>query len=584
MIDGGHCAADDVALAACLFAADPCGMGGIAVRAAASPVRDRLLALIRQALPDAFPFRRTPLDIADARLLGGLDLAATLRSGRPVLDKGLLAEVGRGVIVLPMAERMSPSLAARLASVLDTGTVSLERDGFAASSPVRLGVIAFDEGIDDDERPPLAIADRLALHVFLDGLRAIPDLPFTAEAIARVRRDGPSSPAAESVRQALAATAALLGVNSPRAWLLAARVARVHAALCGRTDVGEPDAIVAARLVLAPRATRLPSAEPEATQEADQGSEQPADRADGEDSDSGRTDSASIDDVVLESARAAIPAHLLKSLAAPKPIAGRGNAGRAGAFQASKRRGRPAGTRRGDPASGMRLNVIETLRAAAPWQRLRQGADFPKRKSLVAIRREDFRVTRFKHRSETATIFVVDASGSAALHRLAEAKGAVELLLADCYVRRDQVALLAFRGAAADILLPPTRSLARAKRALAALPGGGGTPLAAACDAARLLALALRRKGLTPSLVFLTDGRANVARNGETGRHCGETDALAAAKALRAAEVASILIDTSPQPDARPEALARALGARYLPMPRADAAALSAAARNLIAV
>jgi magnesium chelatase subunit D len=101
-------------------------------------------------------------------------------------------------------------------------------------------------------------------------------------------------------------------------------------------------------------------------------------------------------------------------------------------------------------------------------------------------------VSRFKQRRETTTIFVVDASGSAALHRLAEAKGAVELLLADCYVRRDRVAMLAFRGKGAELMLPPTRSLVRAKRSLAGLPGGGGTPLAAGMDAAARTRAGLR--------------------------------------------------------------------------------------------
>jgi len=95
------------------------------------------------------------------------------------------------------------------------------------------------------------------------------------------------------------------------------------------------------------------------------------------------------------------------------------------------------------------------------------------------VRRDDFRVRRFAERAEATTIFAVDASGSAAAARLAEAKGAVELLLAEAYVARTQVALVAFRGTGAEAVLPPTRSLARAKRVLADLAGGGGTPLAA---------------------------------------------------------------------------------------------------------
>ena len=81
-------------------------------------------------------------------------------------------------------------------------------------------------------------------------------------------------------------------------------------------------------------------------------------------------------------------------------------------------------------------------------------------------------------------------------------------------MRRDQVALIAFRGRGAELLLPPTRSLVRAKRSLAGLPGGGGTPLAAGIDAALALADAGAPRGGTPVVVLLTDGRANIARDG----------------------------------------------------------------------
>jgi magnesium chelatase subunit D len=137
------------------------------------------------------------------------------------------------------------------------------------------------------------------------------------------------------------------------------------------------------------------------------------------------------------------------------------------------------------------------------------------------VRKEDFHVARFRQLGQTTTVFVVDASGSLALNRLAETKGAVELLLADCYVRRDSVAVLAFRGKTAEVLLPPTRSLARAKRSLAGLPGGGGTPLANAIDAAGAMADQIRRKGETPILVLLTDAKANIARDGSPGRSRG---------------------------------------------------------------
>ncbi len=179
------------------------------------------------------------------------------------------------------------------------------------------------------------------------------------------------------------------------------------------------------------------------------------------------------------------------------------------------------------------------------------------------MRREDLRLKRFRDRQASTTIFVVDASGSTAMDRLGEAKGAVEMLLADCYVRRDEVALIAFRGAGADLLLPATRSLTRAKRSLAALPGGGGTPLASGLAAAESLAEEVRRKGRTPTLVVITDGRANVGRDGIGGRERAHADAEAAARAIGQRKLKAILIDNSPRPSPRrrasPSAWARSI-------------------------
>jgi magnesium chelatase subunit D len=272
---------------------------------------------------------------------------------------------------------------------------------------------------------------------------------------------------------------------------------------------------------------------------------------------------------------------VLEALRASSGRARARSSGKSGELQKSGRRGRPAGVLRGDLRAGAKLNVIETLRAAAPWQPLRRreaaATGGSSARPRILIRNDDFRITRFKQRSETATIFVVDASGSAALHRLAEAKGAVELLLADCYIRRDQVALISFRGNIAELLLPPTRSLARAKRSLAGLPGGGGTPLASGLDAAFALADVIRRKGQTPTVILLTDGRANIARDGGQGRPRAEEDAMSAARQLRAAGVTAVLVDTSPRPGPSGAQLASEMGARYLPLPHADANVLSKA-------
>ncbi|HEY8565961.1 MAG TPA: magnesium chelatase subunit D [Beijerinckiaceae bacterium] len=564
----------DASLAAALFAVDPAGLGGIALRARPGPVRERWLADLGRLL--GFGLRKIPPNVPDGRLLGGLDLAATLATGRPVAERGLLAEADGGCLLLAMAERVQPGTAAILAAALDQAEVASERDGFGSRARARFGLVALDEGVED-ERLPAALLDRLA---FAPDLAEVSLRDGDGEGVAtpaqimeaRACLDRGVGVPPDTVA-ALCAAAHALGVTSLRAPLLALRAARAAAALAGRDDATPDDVALAARLVLAPRATQLPSpAETDAADESEGQQETSSEAQSGQNEERDGT----LEDRVLAATSAAIPQNLLASLQLQRDGRAR-TRGRAGASQVGGLKGRPAGARRGDPRAGRRLALVETLRAAAPWQRLRreaQPADAPRR---IEVRRDDLRVTRFVQRARTCTIFAVDASGSAALQRLAEAKGAVERLLAESYVRRDQVALVAFRGRGAEILLPPTRSLVRAKRSLAALPGGGGTPLAAGLDAAALVAEAARRRGETPVIVVLTDGRANVARDGIADRARADGEALSSAKLLRARGTACLLIDIAPRPRREGAALAAALGARYLPLPQADAALLSRA-------
>ena len=580
-------------LVAALFAVDPCGLGGVSLRASAGQLRDEWLALLKKLLPTGTPQRRIPLNINDAALLGGLDLGATLSAGRPIAQQGVLAHADGGMVLLAMAERVPLGTAARLAAVLDTHEVAIQRDGLALKLPARLGVVALDEGIGDDEAVATALLDRLAFLVQLKPLEASDNIDgWTAEDIARARALLPKVSASEDIVQALCAAALALGVYSLRAPLFALKAARCAAALDGVLDVTEAHAALAAKLVLAPRATQLPQAQAETEEEQQESPEQndappepePPEQNEAADqpppeNEADISNAEALAESVLEAAQAAIPAGLLAALQIGQAAKARAQAaGRSGAVQKSQTRGRPMGARRGEPRAGARLNVIETLRAAAPWQKLRerQNPTPPDSKhKRIHVRREDFSVTRFKQVGQTTTLFVVDASGSSALNRLAEAKGAVELLLADCYVRRDHVAVLAFRGKTAELLLPPTRSLARAKRSLAGLPGGGGTPLATAIDAARELAEQIKRRGETPIIVLLTDGRGNVARDGSPGRAKASDDATAAARQLRLSAITALLLDTSPLPQPAAQALAAEMGAAYVPLPHAGAQAVS---------
>ncbi len=574
----------DAVLAAQLFAVDPAGTGGVLVRSRAGPVRDHWLAMMRVSLLPTTAIHHLPLHIADGRLLGGLDLSATLRAGRPVAERGLLAQSDGGVVQVAMAERLASATTVHLTSAMDAGEVAIERDGVSLRLSARFGVVAFDEGLED-EFAPASLRDRLAFHIDLNDLPVGETEVFQIEPerIAAASERLATPVVSDTQIAAICNAAAALGIASLRATLLTVHVARVSAALENNATVTDDDVASAARLVLAPRALIFPQAqEPEKeeqTPEPPPPQEPPPEGDDTGDENQQPDIDRTLDEIILAAVQSALPAGVLAALREESRDRSRSrSSGKAGAHQQSKKRGRPVGVQRGDLRSGARLNVIETLRAAAPWQPLRRReAGGHGAQARVLIRHEDFRLARFKQRTETTTIFVVDASGSAALHRLAEAKGAVELLLADCYVRRDQVALIAFRGTGAELLLPPTRSLARAKRSLAGLPGGGGTPLAAGLDAAAMLADSIRRKGQTPTVILLTDGRANIARDGSAGRPRAEQDATASARQLRAANIAGVLVDTSPRPQPLAAQFAAEMGAHYLPLPHADAATLSKA-------
>ncbi|MEM1051126.1 MAG: magnesium chelatase subunit D [Pseudomonadota bacterium] len=535
----------DAELAANLFIQGPLAFGGMVLRGN-SPAREALVA----AISDQLICRRLPPHIDDERLLGGIDIAASLAAGKPVEASGLLAEAQGGALIVPLAERMGEALAGRLNQALDDKRVAL---------------ILLDDGGELDETPPLALMERLAFHC---------DLTHSRERQATLETPQLATPAAldNEALSAIAATGAALGVNSVRALIHTSQTAAAHATLYGRGVAGQGDLEAAARLVLAPRATQLPPP-PEEPKASDPPPPEPGD--DQQENNQQSTDQK-LEDKVVEAATAAIPADLLAQLA--KGLAPR-QAGASGSGQKRKSglRGKPLGARPGMPRGGARLAMIDTLRAAVPWQGIRRrevGAD---KDAPILMRKDDLRVRRFEEKAARVTIFAVDASGSAAAARLAEAKGAVELMLAQAYVTRSEVALIAFRGETAELLLPPTRSLTRARRALAELPGGGGTPLAMGLNAASELARSVRSRGRTPSLIVLTDGRANVDGQGEPGRKQAGEDAEAAAKAIAREGIDALVVDISARASREGGELADAMHARYLALPRADAKTLHAA-------
>ena len=548
-----------VNLALACFALDPAALGGIWLRARVGPVRDRVQKGLEGAL-QGLTIRRLHPGIGDDALFGGIDLTATLAQGHVVRTGGILG--APAVLLMPMAERVKPGLAARLAASLD------ERRG--------LSLIALDEGAEPDETLPTALADRLAIHLDLADqcLTDAPELALDPADLAEARALLPRVSLPDEAIAELAEVAARLGIGSLRAPLLALSVARASAALSDEDRVEAADLTLAVELVLAPRATQIPASQDSAP-EPDQPDPPPSTEDRPEDQpDHDQTDMPPVE-LLLEAAKAMLPPDLLARLQAGRAARNAPSASGTGAAKKGNRRGRPLPSRAGRMGGDARVDLVATLRAAAPWQPMRRKAsDQPDR---LHIRMSDIRLRQFEETSDRAIIFVVDASGSSAMARMGEAKGAIELLLGEAYARRDHVALVAFRGDGSEVLLPPTRSLVQTKRRLAQLPGGGGTPLAAGLKAALELALLAQGKGMTPSVALLTDGRANVDLSGIANRVQAGLDATAMARAIRARGWPALVIDTGLRPTSGLDALAREMGAPYLPLPRADARTLSAA-------
>jgi magnesium chelatase subunit D len=383
------------------------------------------------------------------------------------------------------------------------------------------------------------------------------------ENLADIRRAARKVMVPSDIPEELVLLAVSLGITSLRAPSFALCAAKTHAALNNRKTLIEEDITAAVALIYAHRATRLPeSGDPEDQQPENSPDQTPQEEA------------LSIPkDVLLDAVKTTLPPELLDSLDAGTTKRAKGSG--SGAKRKGNRRGRPLPARIGPQSSSARVDLVATLRAAIPYQTLRKHVK-PDAMGPV-FQYSDLRHKRYESKSDRLLIFTVDASGSAAMARLAEAKGAVELLLSQAYARRDHVALIAFRGTHAETLLTPTRSLVQTKRRLAAIPGGGATPLASGLTAAVSLAQLATQKGLTPTIVLLTDGRANVALDGQADRVQAAKDAQTVAESIAKINVEAIVIDTTIRPEKALKILSNIMHAKYVTLPRADAKGVSKA-------
>ncbi len=594
----------DAALDALRLLAVDARLGGVVIGAPVGSGKSTLARASTVLFGDQTPFVELPLGSDEDALLGGIDIEATMRSGRRMLRPGILGRAHRGIVYVDALNLLPDAVVNVLLGVLDTHTVHLEREGMSQRIPCAFRLIGtYDpaEGL-----PRRHLLDRIGLMVLLPRESSVADryqvltrhhgadlaqwhemTMLEAGLVAEAREMVPHVTITDTQHAQLVDLAVRAGVEGQRVDVFAVAAACASAALNLRTSVSHDDLDVAARLVILPRATREvvadapPPPEPPAPppSDSDDGNgdapEPPPPHAETDDGDASQPPEDELhipDDEVLTALTSELPLNLADL---PFRTIRRGRTGSRGAVSGT--RGRHIRSTTGDPRRA-RIDVSATLRAAAPWQPLRKT---PASTRLVALRADDVRVKRYRSKAGVLFCFVVDASGSMALNRMRQAKGAVQHLLQQAYVHRDRVALLSFRGTSCDVLLPPSQSVELARRSLDLLPTGGATPLGAALLATIEVAKQAQARGIMQCVaIFLTDGRGNMAV--QQGVDVAQETAVLAA-AVANAGIKSVVVDTQRNYLSRGEGrtLARMLGGEYIYLPQANGGDIAEAAVTL---
>jgi magnesium chelatase subunit D len=562
---------DDAKLALLLAAAEP-RLGGVLLRGQKGSAKTTLARGLARLLPGDAPFVELPLGATEDRVLGSLDLAELLAAGTPRFRPGLLAAAHGGVLYVDEINLLADHLVDALLDVAVTGVNRVEREGVSHTHPARFVLVGSMNPEEGELRPQLL--DRFGLAADVVALSDVDERalvvrrqlvldadPGAGSAFASqddvLRADLAATHVAEvpdDVVRTASAVAVAVGAEGLRADIMLCRAAAALAGWERREHATGADLRRVAALVLAHRRRRMPFDAPGIDDEQ-------LDDAFSETNDVPSPEQHSPDREA-DDADATAP---LRPPALPQAKASERSGSRARAAQPRGRFVRDVAAT-DDSAS---IAAVPTAIAAAHARAVDATAPLGRGVLREAVR---------EHRTGNLIVLLVDTSSSMGVHeRIAFAKGAALGFLTEAYQRRDRVAVVAFRGERAEVVLRPTGSVEIARRRLAELPIGGTTPLADALDTALGLAESARRDDLEPVMVLITDGRAT----------CGGSDpvtaAFDAAQRVAAANVASLVVD-SETGGARlglAQQVARHLGAPCTPLQDLADGALRAYVRDL---